>query len=171
MDTIPRGRHVTLATKVDGTLATALIDTGATMNIVTEELARKKGLKQEKLRNTLNISGYGGIRSAQGRTDFFISLEAIPHTQYKIQAAFVKEQPFDFILGAQFLIEQEMDFQYSKGKVTMEGKTIADIPLGSTSVPDPDHKILEYSFNAYHADTLNVETKLSKLRDKNRRGG
>lgn len=166
MDTRPRDPIVTPVTKINRSPATAFLESGPTMNMVSAKFTREKGVKRESLRNATNIADYEGITPAQERTDFLlINIEAIPYTQYIIPAAVVKEQLFDFILGAPFLIEQEVDLRYSMGKVIMDDQAVEDMPLGSTALPEPDNKLSEYSFNTNKINTLDVETRLPKLKD------
>ena len=141
---------------INGATETAIVDTGATTNVIARSLVEKLGLKEEKLPEIRRVMlGNGPEISIESQTYCKIQLEN--HQEIKYDASFLIVPTTNeevLILGMQFLFNYEVKIDICEGTSRL-GNQEYELDIGRRN---PDTRNIEKT------EILSIENRKSQLK-------
>lgn len=111
---------MTIEVQIGGRKVKALLYTGASVNIMTESLAKHIPTKLERLQQETEIMTMNGVIKTQYNGKTCLKLSQIPHTKYKVEVLITHDAPYNLILGTRFQRETNMEISFKEGQITMD---------------------------------------------------
>lgn len=121
-------RLITIHTEVSGAAQPAVIDSGSSLNIMSDDTARKHRLKVAPCRRPVFLRMADGSRAApEGETVVDFTINGEP---FQAECVILKGFPYEFLLGLHFILTAPVDI--------MPSQRVIRIGEGSVSIPFAD---------------------------------
>lgn len=109
--------HLTIEGRIDGTPADMLVDTGAAFSMLTRTATERRGLSLQRSGERLvGVGGYSRMYTARVK-EFTAGPATLSNARVRVLGDFGTTPSFDAILGAQFLLQHDLEMSLATKEI------------------------------------------------------